>query len=373
MKLQPMGYNSGIDALPKLIQRLLLIEQSVLLCYLYAGFSIRIQFRNLSGWGGSPGSGTLWGIAIQEMQHLHMLRRLRRILGQTEGILDPEFPVEGVYPFPLELEPFTQQSAWKYAFIEAPVSERRALIERAASVGALRDLAQQASKWPELPSYYDRLREALEKVDSERFDAVRARWNARIERARNEGDVEHFKFFHDVAFETHQAFARGAFPLSWDPTNQPAFPSDPLERSRPDRLAQLMHWLTMLLIELSERCDPWSDDPDQQYSKDVEQLWFYARSRGLMRKLLMPYGQWLATRGYGYSFSPPDDPIATSLSEDLDGDRILVGRIARYAAEAARLIANMENVPPDLDAMELSWLTEAILMERVEQGRRARR
>ncbi len=67
------------------------IEHSLMVQYLFAAFSVKPQYKALVGQP-VPSSGSLLGIAIQEMQHLAIVNNLLVALGSGPSLDRQDFP-----------------------------------------------------------------------------------------------------------------------------------------------------------------------------------------------------------------------------------------------------------------------------------------
>jgi hypothetical protein len=103
------------------------IEHSLLIQYLYAGYSLADQppagphvpanaQSLLTSW-----RLTILRIAREEMAHLVTVQNLRSILGLPASLDREPFPYQSpLYPFPFELEPVSKHSLAKYVVAEMP-------------------------------------------------------------------------------------------------------------------------------------------------------------------------------------------------------------------------------------------------------------
>lgn len=101
------------------------VEHALLIQYLYAALSLGPPF-GAGAPANAPALVTGWrkvilGIAHEEMGHLMTVQNLRLLLGAPVSLERDDFPIEqGLYPFPFELQPLTQESLAKYVAAEMP-------------------------------------------------------------------------------------------------------------------------------------------------------------------------------------------------------------------------------------------------------------
>lgn len=93
------------------------VEHALLLQYLFAAYSLRSEDPTASGW-----RMTLKTIAKQEMGHLITVQNLLLSLGAAVHFDREDFPLHPtLYPFPVLLEPLSQESLAKYVAAEMPM------------------------------------------------------------------------------------------------------------------------------------------------------------------------------------------------------------------------------------------------------------
>lgn len=141
------------------------IEHSLLVQYLYAGYSLGGPVATEHQAQVARWRETILGIAKEEMGHLMTIQNLLRVMGGPLNLDRQDMPWDSpFYPFPFALEPLSSQSLAKYVYIEAPpaevwtdaeADEIRAQVEAAVGrprlhrVGALYDLLQKLIGDPE--------------------------------------------------------------------------------------------------------------------------------------------------------------------------------------------------------------------------------
>jgi hypothetical protein len=312
----------ALEELRRLSKRVAQLEHMIAVQYLYAAFLIKDSFLDISGWGGSPKSNNLMGVAVQEMQHLHMVNVFRRALREPPCFSHDRFPWSAFdrYPFQLQLEPLSRESAWKYAFIEAKPEERESLLSTAPA--SLRSLRFQLPR----DNLIEQFEHLLKRVASGNLDEFRADlaalWLEKVAEVQRDGEVDHFVFFRDLHREDHPAFeshpnARPA--ASWTvgdpmyPSHRPARPAGDGALLEPgQQLAQVLYELTCALLDASYRWDIWEHEgrvqPNVEYlpPNPKRSRPFYDLSRDLMRYAFLPLGRALGTRSkpLGVPFLP---------------------------------------------------------------------
>jgi hypothetical protein len=261
----------------RLVREATEIEHSLMVQYLYAGFSVRAVYSELFGVAASS-ADSLLGVAIQEMEHLHTVCQLLVALGAAPNLVRQDFPYEpDIYPFPLELEPLTRKSVAKYTFAEAPrdaidpnnpnlTPEEKDFVEQ-----LYRELGTVTPN--RLGSLYaaviSRLRE-LQQLSPNALPDTDG-WVARLEAVKSNGEVDHFLFFKSVFMGTHAALSSAGGVALWQKQpDDPAYPSVPLPTNPsalklhpnqiPDEiiraiggLANLHYWVLLFLLDLHYR------------------------------------------------------------------------------------------------------------------------
>ncbi|KWV91766.1 ferritin-like domain-containing protein [Erythrobacter sp. YT30] len=244
------------------------IENSLMLQYLYAAFSIKQpRYSSLAGLGhrtpGQPHS--LLGVAIEEMLHLDTVNRLLVALGSTPNLVRQDFPYEPkIYPFEFRLEPLSHASLAKYCLAEAPKN-----LEQSDPVlfEELHAAAQCRKRVNDVGSFYAEIRKELNEYgDATGWDDFNY-WDTQLEIVQEDGEVDHFEFFLSVYRGEHPAF----YGLSdvWSNPRDRRYPSNIYPHrtmwqgqahSLPEgpaleiaKLTNFHYWLTMSVLELSYR------------------------------------------------------------------------------------------------------------------------
>jgi hypothetical protein len=353
----------AIKKLDSLTRTVACLEHTMLVTYLYAAYSVRETYREISGWGGSPLGANLFGVALQEMQHLHAVNLLRRALRLPPHLARWRLPFYDptIYPFVIGLERLSRACAWKYAFIEAPLASRDATFhELPVEVRGSNPLLP-------APLYYTQIHEAIASLDENELPGKPA-WLRKVDRVRQDGDHDHFEFFRALALKSHPAFARRP-PASWNPTadTNPSIELRGPEGGEVDlvRLADLLYWLSGVLLHGTYLHDGWLGQPDEEYDGRKRPL--YQQARAVMSQLLWPYGRFLADRGLGLSF-PVSGEGASIGREGLPVERgrlpddlaALKALVRQYAAEAEGLAAQLARVGDMPDTVDRSVLRALI-------------
>ena len=95
------------------------IEHDLMVQYLYSAYALKPEYAEIVG-GPAPGSTSLMGVIIEEMQHLRGVNRLLVELGASPVLTRQDFPYEtDLYPFPFELAPLSSVRLAKYTYCEA--------------------------------------------------------------------------------------------------------------------------------------------------------------------------------------------------------------------------------------------------------------
>lgn len=340
--------------LVRLLKEITEVEHSLMLQYLYAGFSIKPEFASLAG-DGRPDSNSFIGVAVQEMQHLGSINKLLVALGASPFLDIQDLPFEvDIYPFPLQLESLSRRSVAKYAYCEASADAVAGLKnDDSRFVAELTQNLQSEGKINHVGSVYGiliGLLEELRKSDKKLkldFDY----WLSELKHIMDEGEVDHFTFFKSVFMGTHPAFV--ASPHWWqhavDSKHYPAYqlvenPSAYFGHAQQieDEVALKMAWLSNLhywsiLVLL-----------DLYYRTNDTSLKFLSIS--YMLSPLKSIGSALAKRGYGLPF----DRLSLGYSPSRNPADNL-GFAIQLQTEANKIRMTLEgHLPPDYpDSLEL--------------------
>lgn len=326
--------------LVRLLREACEVEHALMLQYLYGALSLKPAYQALAG-SGVPGSDTLLGVAIQEMQHLAAVNRLLVALGASPNLVPAEFPYEPqIYPFEFNLEPLSPRSLAKYIYAEAPVGffdarQRRADENFAATVLAMIGPKRRPNH---VGSLYIAIIELTREVGQRPGFPNHKAWLAKLEAIKTEGEVNHFGFFKSVLLATHPAFqnhrnawrispTHATYPAYSVPVNPTAYIGHENQILNPDLLAlawlsNLHYWTVLLLLD--------------QHFRTVDPA-----PRGLalahMMGPLLSLGRHLPALGCGLPF----DPLNFGSAPALDGSasRRLIASLVRESITLAKGIA----------------------------------
>jgi len=246
------------------------IEHSLMLQYLFASFSVKTKYEVLVGWG-NPNSDDLLGIAVQEMQHLGYVNRLLSDLEAAPHFNRQDFPYEpDVYPFEMDLAPLSLQTVAKYVYAEAPPDYLNPQMEY-EDPEFLKRLYQYLGngvKPNHLGSLYATLMDLVKSINTTpsgaKFD--QEKWISKLKQIKDQGELDHYKFFKSVFLGTHFAFNNDT--TIWDDPSTDNYPSLPFfsnpsayighpnEISNSDArevawLSNLQYWIILILLGLS--------------------------------------------------------------------------------------------------------------------------
>ena len=242
------------------------IENSLMLQYLYAAFSVKQpEYSSLAGQGHrTPGvPHSLLAIAIEEMMHLDTVNRLLVALGSRPNLVRQDFPYEPkIYPFEFKFEPLTKKSVAKYALAEAPPNLKAT---HPVLFKELNKAAECRTEINNIGSFYGHIRRELtvyaEGVNWEDHE----KWDKELEHIQLEGEGDHFDFF--VALFNGSHFTLPGTSSVWDDPSSDSYPSHQIDHqtmwnghsnSMPEgdakelaKLCNFHYWLTMAIFELS--------------------------------------------------------------------------------------------------------------------------
>lgn len=346
--------------LVRLLREACEVEHALMLQYLYGALSLKPAYQALAG-SGAPGSDTLLGVAVQEMQHLASVNRLLLVLDAAPNLVAAEFPYEPqIYPFEFNLEPLSPKSLAKYIYAEAPVGffdgprqpgDARFATTVLAMIGPKRRPNHVGSLYAAI---IDLTREAEHRPGMPDLGG----WRDKLEAIKSEGELDHFRFFQSVFLGAHPAFAKqrdawqlsplnAAYPSYSVPVNPTAYVGHENEILAPDLralawLANLHYWTALLLLEQHFRYG------------DVA-------ARGLaiahMMGPLLSLGRQLPPRGAGVPFDPLNFGNAAAL--DADCGRRLIANVVRETISLAQRHAGLlpDDYPGELAAATLVAMT----------------
>lgn len=207
-------FHNGKLELIRLLKEITEVEHTLMLQYLYAGFSLKESYSELLGTG-IPDSHSFLGVAIQEMQHLHSINTLLIQLGASPNLDIQDFPYESdIYPFPIALEPLTQKSVAKYVYCEA--TPYQVMVNKDSTekdklfVSKLEQCLGKSTQINHVGSVYDIVINQLVSLAKKSKDRVIDvdYWHGELSRIKDEGEVEHFRFFKSVFTGEHNALKK---------------------------------------------------------------------------------------------------------------------------------------------------------------------
>ncbi len=323
------------------------IEHALLVQYLYAAFSVSPEYPLVAG-STFASPGDLMGVAIQEMQHLHVVNQILVAVGGAPALVSHDFPYEpAIYPFPLHLEALSRASLAKYVYAEAPAAAVDQDNPANAGERAFLDLLFE-SLGDVRPNHVGSLYASLIGVARELAEVAGlglpdlGPWVEKLERIKDEGEDAHFKLFKQLFLGTHRGF-RGrevwslapddplypARAVAADPSAYRGHPKEILddEARRVAWLGDLEYWIVLMLLDLFYR-QP--DVPD-----------FMSRAQAHMTGNLFELGLHLPTMGVGLPF----DPLAIGYSPGLDRERT-VRVLRQLLSEAQRETVALESLLP---------------------------
>ena len=255
------------------------IEHALLVQYLYAAFSVRPKYESLRGGSFEFDAGSLMGVAIQEMSHLHKVNQFLVDVGAAPNLVRQDFPYEAaIYPFEFNLEPLSRETAAKYVYTEAPANavdpddagaEHPFVDDLMAALDGLRPnhLGSLYGKVIELTREIIEAQQAAGGSPPVEFGFLPdlSEWPAKLLSIKQEGEGSHFEFFKGVFKAEHEAF--GGNKNVWVDPKSPDYPSVPLPKNRSAYkgaenqiededtrqvawLSNLHYWIMLALLDL---------------------------------------------------------------------------------------------------------------------------
>ncbi len=340
------------------------VEHALMVQYLYAAFSVKDAYPLVRG-STFASSTDLFGVSIQEMQHLHTVNRLLVVLRAAPNLLSQSFPYDPeIYPFPFHLERLNRVSLAKYVWTEAPAGvldpDDPANAAELPFITAVNEALGNVRP-NRLGSLYGTIIGLLPEVAAEPGSPLTDadRWKAALERIKAEGEDDHFTFFKSVFLGTHRGFK--GLPV-WDVApDHPDFPSRPVptdpsayeghagEIADPQvrevaMLANLQYWTILMLLDLS-------------YRRPQSGV-FLALGRDHMTGPLWELGTALPATGAAAPFDPLGMGYAPGL--DPDASTALLRRLVQEAkAKAATLGDRLPSTyPTSTDEETLAQLAD---------------
>jgi hypothetical protein len=317
-------FKSNYLELVRLLQEAAGLEHLLMLQYLYAAFSIKEPYKDVRGSMNSnyfldEVTSNLFGVAIEEMQHLNMVNEFLAALGTAPNMVAQEFPyISDIYPFQLELKPLSVYTTATYLYIEAnncalnlknPDCQHEADdIEYIKKVMHLLG----HTRTNHLGSLYAAIIAYAKKVSADLPDFLKGLfidWNTfenNMLIIMEQGEELHYQFFKSVFTGSHPGF-NGVDVWSFDPSSE-QYPSiqfdphqttayegqekeikDPLDR-KIGWLSNLHYWIILALLDCNYR----NIGLKPKY-----------KAVGNMTQALYSLGLYLSRKKIGLPFDPP--------------------------------------------------------------------
>jgi Ferritin-like len=322
------------------------IEQDLMVQYLYGAFAIRPAYAELLGVP-APNATSLFGVIVQEMQHLGDINRLLVELDAKPVLTRQDFPYESdLYPFPFELAPLGTVNLAKFTYCEAdPVRlghVRSITSDSVFLIDKLKTTLGGSIALNHVGKLYDAIVETLGEVKeagSARIDF--GAWFENIGNVKAEGEFGHFKFFHSLYEGAHPLIKD--IPGVWDlpatderhpcypvPVNPTAYEGRPNTIRDPELralawLGNLNYWCLLLLLDAGYR------------RKSKTEL---ALAQVMMVGPLMSIARYLPTKGSAVPFDPLSMGFDPGLN-DASGKRFtrrMLEETRTYARSIERLL-----------------------------------
>jgi len=322
------------------------IEQDLMVQYLYGAFALKPAYAELLGVP-APNATSLFGVIVQEMQHLGDINRLLVELDAKPVLTRQDFPYEtDIYPFPFELAPLGAVNLAKFTYCEAdPVRlghVRSISNDSVRLVDKLKVTLGGSIALNHVGKLYDAVVETLGEVKeagSVRIDF--GAWFENIGNVKAEGEFGHFKFFHSLYEGAHPLIKD--IPGVWDlpatderhpsyavPVNPTAYEGRPDTIKDPDLralawLGNLNYWSLLLLLDAGYR------------RKSKPEI---ALAQAIMIGPLMSIARYLPTKGSAVPFDPLSMGFDPGLN-DASGKRFtrrMLEETRNYARSIERLL-----------------------------------
>lgn len=267
------NFDSDILELARILKEISEVEHSLMLQYLYAGFSVKPEYSSIVG-SGAPDSTSLIGVAVQEMQHLGSVNRLLVELGVAPNLGTQDFPFEyEIYPFSMTLEPLSLASAARYAYCESPPIQYAANSSRSGEDQIYQGIVDRELgknlKINRVGSVYEVVIDMFADATSESQVAIdRDYWIEELRRIMEEGEHDHYRFFRSLVTGSNPAFKdnpqvwaspqKAAYPAYAAAVNPTAYLGHPntiqdQETRTLAWLGNLYYWSTLILLDLYYR------------------------------------------------------------------------------------------------------------------------
>lgn len=353
--------------LTRLLREASEIEHSLMVQYLYAAFSIKPQYGALRGEGSISESGSLLGVAVEEMNHLHKVNLILTGLGAPPNLHRQDFPYEpDIYPFAMHLKRLTSKTLARYVYAEASSQQLKpggtcsgkddGFIER------LQKYLPKDARLNHLGSLYDTIIATAKEVQTRPPSFLDsgakklAGWIEELEKIKKNGTEDHFCFFKIVFMGKHNAFENFDKKKNiWDlPTKHPDYPSwkapeDPTAFKGHRRLIKdaalrdlawlgnMHYWIVLGLLNMTYRYDDW-EEPENGQPRPYLEL-----AKRHMRGPLIKLGLHLAEHKSGLPFDLLSIGYSFGRSKELT--QCVLSRIVREANKLARELYKEKMLP----------------------------
>lgn len=300
------------------------LEHLLMLQYLYAAFSIKDKYEAVRGIMGpqyylDSVTDNLFGVAIEEMQHLRMVNQFLSALGASPNMIAQEFDeVSDIYPFQLELKPLTRYTTATYLYVEANKCALNLVdtncFHTEKDKEYINDVLKVLNNTPtnHIGSLYSSIITFAKKVSRNPPDFLKNKfidfnkYENFMLTIMDQGEEAHYQFFKNVFTASHPGF-HGLDVWKLDPGSEdyPSIQFDTEQttayegqknviKNESDRkvgwLSNLHYWIILSLLDLNYR----TTTQKPKY-----------KAIGNMTEALYSLGFFLAGRGIGIPFDPP--------------------------------------------------------------------
>lgn len=300
------------------------IEHDLMVEYLYCAFSVKPAYAELVG-APVPGSSSLMGVIVEEMQHLGAVNRLIVELNAAPVLARQDFPYESdLYPFAFELAPLGRTNLARYTYCEAAPDDLPKVVSTGNASAKLLDQLRTTLGGEVAPNHVGHLYDAVIDTLGEVKKAGAARldfdaWDESLVKIKSQGEVGHFKFFQSLYEGTHPLFKE--VPGVWDlpasdprhpcyqvPVNPTAYAGHANSIADADLravawLGNLNYWLMLSLLDASYR---------RKSPLEV------ALAQAVMMGPLMSLSRYLPTKGAAIPFDPLSMGFEPGLNPDAE-------------------------------------------------------
>lgn len=345
------------------------VEHSLMVQYLYAAFSIKPLYKALRGDGPISEPGSLLGVAVEEMNHMHHVNLILTGLGAPPNLHRQDFPYEAdIYPFAMHLKRLTAKTLARYVYAEASSASLKSETGKAASgeedgfIERLQEYLPEDARLNHIGSLYDTIIATAKEMQNRppsflECGAKRlAGWIDELEKIKKNGIEQHFTFFQTVFMSKHKAFKnfdenKNIWDLPPEDPNYPSWnvPKDPTAFKGHRRcikdptlrdlawLANLHYWVALGLLNMTYRYDDWAE-PDN----DQPRLYLELAKRH-MRGPLINLGLHLAESKSGLPFDVLS--MGYSFGRSKEVTKCVLSRLVEEAHKLARELNKKKALP----------------------------